>query len=489
MTDRIDVAGIPVDNVSIDEALSRIEGFVISGKPHFGVAINPEKVIKAKQDRVLAKLLRKSDLNFCDGVGVIWAVRIFYHEHLKARVTGVDLFLKLLELADKKHWRLYLLGARPEALKKVVSIVGDRYPGIVMVGWHDGYFTPADEPALVEEIAQAHPDILFAGMGSPKQEKFISSNKTSMGVPFSMGIGGSYNVLSGEFKRAPAAVQRLGLEWLYRFLLDPKRLPRILSLPRFVGIVLRSPRRHVESVDFFGISISNKDMDDLLAIADEFIQSHTPHLVVTLNGEMAARAFRDKEFLSIVQQAHLVVADGVGIVWGVRMLGSRIEHRVPGIEFANNLLELAQKKGYRIYLLGAKPEVIKRAAANIQKRFPTLVIAGFHSGYFDALEEASIVREIHDLHVDIILVGMGGGIQEKWIWHHRDELGTPLAIGVGGTFDVWSGMVRRAPRFVQKTGTEWLYRLIVQPSRIARMGSIFYFMFQVLAHRRSGRGC
>jgi N-acetylglucosaminyldiphosphoundecaprenol N-acetyl-beta-D-mannosaminyltransferase len=484
MNERIHIAGIPIDSVDMDEALGIVEEFVASRSPHMGVAINPEKVIKAKQDSVLEKILRRSDLNFCDGIGVIWATRLFYHQRIKARVTGVDLFLRLLDLANTRKWRLYLLGSRPEVLSSVVAIVRQRYPGIVVAGSHDGYFGTSDETALVTEIAEARPDIMFVGMGSPKQEKFIAGNLVAMGVPFAMGVGGSYNVLSGEFRRAPARVQRLGLEWLYRFILDPNRLPRILLLPRFIGIVLRSPRKHLDSIDFFGIQITNKDADELLEIANAFVRSGDPHLVVTLNGEMAARAFKDAEFLSIVQKADLVVADGVGIVWGARMLGSRIENRIPGIEFSGALLDLAERKGYTVYFLGARSDVVQRAASNIMERHPGLHIAGFHSGYFDEAEEARMIRQIRKAHVDILLVGMGGGIQEKWIWNHRD-MGIPLAIGVGGTFDVWSGQVRRAPRIVQKTGTEWLYRLVVQPSRVRRVGGIFYFMFRVLTRRRS----
>lgn len=484
MTERIHIAGIPVDNLDMDEALDVIEGFVTSRAPHMGVAINPEKVIKAKRDKTLERVLRKSNLNFCDGIGIIWACRVFYHKRIKSRVTGVDLFLRLLDLADTRGWRLFLLGSRSDVLSKVVAIVKERYPGLTVAGSHDGYFTSGDEPSLVAEIAASRADIMFVGMGSPKQEKFLAENLSTMGVPFAMGVGGSYNVLSGEFKRAPAHIQRLGLEWLYRFVLDPKRLPRILSLPRFISIVLRSPRGHADNVDFFGIRISNRDIDELLEIADDFVASRLPHLIVTLNGEMAARAFKDTEFLETVQQADLVVADGVGIVWGARMLGSRIENRIPGIEFSSSLLALAERKGYRVYFLGAKPDITERAASNAMTRFPGLHLVGFHSGYFDATQEAEVVGRIRESQVDILLVGMGGGVQEKWIWRHRD-LGIPIAIGVGGTFDVWSGLVRRAPRFVQKTGTEWLYRLVVQPSRVRRVGSIFYFMFRVLTHHRS----
>jgi N-acetylglucosaminyldiphosphoundecaprenol N-acetyl-beta-D-mannosaminyltransferase len=486
MGDRLYIAAIPVDNLDMDEALATVASFVQSGLPHMGVAINPEKVIKAKQDRGLETVLRRSDLNFCDGIGVIWALRVFYHERIKARVTGVDLFLRLLDLADARGWRLYLLGSRPEIVSRTAQIVHERYPRVVLAGFHDGYFSAAEEASLVSEISASKADIMFVGMGSPKQEKFLASNLAAMGIPFSMGVGGSYNVLSGEFKRAPAHIQKLGLEWLYRFVLDPKRLPRILSLPRFVGIVIRSPRRHVESIDFFGITIVNKNIDELLETAEAFVGTGTTHLIVTLNGEMAARAFRDEEFLEIVQRADLVVADGVGIVWGARMLGTRIENRIPGIEFSLALLDLAQRKGYHVYFLGAKPEVVERAAANMQHRFPQLQLVGFHSGYFDAHEEMLMLEDMRAKRIDLLLVGMGGGVQEKWITRHRD-LGIPIAVGVGGTFDVWSGVVRRAPRFIQRTGTEWLYRLIVQPSRITRVGSIFYFMVRVLASRRSMR--
>ncbi|MFZ2412668.1 MAG: WecB/TagA/CpsF family glycosyltransferase, partial [Candidatus Cryosericum sp.] len=153
MVERVHVAGVPVDNLDMDEALGVIESFVASRTPHMGVAINPEKIIKAKQDKALEKVLRTSDLNFCDGIGIMWASRLFYHESIKSRVTGVDLFLRLLDLADDRGWRLFLLGSRPDVLSRVVAIVQERYPGLIVAGSHDGYFSEADEPGLVAEIA------------------------------------------------------------------------------------------------------------------------------------------------------------------------------------------------------------------------------------------------------------------------------------------------------------------------------------------------
>src|SRR5450759_1532369 len=132
MTERVYVAGVPVDNLDMDEALATVEGFVASRTPHMGVAINPEKVIKAKQDKALEKVLRKSDLNFCDGIGIMWASRVFYHERIKSRGPVFGLVLLMLAVVNTRGWRLFLLRSPPETLDRVVAIVKERYPGLVV---------------------------------------------------------------------------------------------------------------------------------------------------------------------------------------------------------------------------------------------------------------------------------------------------------------------------------------------------------------------
>jgi N-acetylglucosaminyldiphosphoundecaprenol N-acetyl-beta-D-mannosaminyltransferase len=177
-----------------------------------------------------------------------------------------------------------------------------------------------------------------------------------------------------------------------------------------------------------------------------------------------------------------VIPDGVGIVWGARRFGERIIYRIPGIDFAWETLRLAEKNNYRTYLLGAKENVINNAIKKIKGEFPKLNIAGYHSGYFDKAEEEKILNEINEKNVQILFVGIGGVKQEKWIWDHKD-LNVPLNIGIGGSFDVWSGKIRRAPRIIRKLGLEWLYRTIVQPSRILRAGNLFIFAFKIMFKR------
>ncbi len=479
---RIYVADIPVDNVNREEAINIINGFVNSEAPHFAVAINPEKIIKAYKDCELKEILKKSDLNFVDGIGVIWSAKIFYGARFKERVPGIDLFLNVLHLAEKNGYSVFLLGSTESAINNSVKHLKEDHPDLKIAGFHNGYFD--NEKEVVKIIAKSNADILFVGMGSPKQEKFIFRNLDKLNVRFAMGVGGSFNVLSGEFKRAPEIIQKLGLEWLYRFILDPKRLPRILSLPKFILLVMKIPQQIEEEVEFFGIKISNRPKSENLAIVENFIaEKSKTHLIVTLNGEMASKAFNDKEFLNILKNADLVIPDGIGIVWGARKFGKRIIYRIPGIEFAWDLLSLSEKRNYGVYFLGAKKEVLEKALDKIRSSFPKLNITGFHSGYFDKNEEKEIINEINEKNTDILFAGMGGGKQEKWIWAHK-ELNVPVAIGVGGSFDVWSGKVRRAPAFVQKMGLEWLYRMIVQPTRILRMRHILSFIIKVLFRRK-----
>ncbi|PIW11030.1 MAG: hypothetical protein COW37_00740 [Caldiserica bacterium CG17_big_fil_post_rev_8_21_14_2_50_35_7] len=474
------IINIPVDNITLKEAVKRAEEFTLDSKPHFAIAINPEKIIKANTDTELFEIIRNSDLNFIDGVGISWAFRIFYHEKIKERITGIDLFSTLLESAEKNNKTVYFLGSQEETINKAVKNIKEKYPELKITGFHNGYLQTEEE--IVKQIKKSNTDMLFVGMGSPKQEKFIFRNLNTLGVQFSVGVGGSFNVFAGEFKRAPSLVQKLGMEWFYRLILNPKRLPRIMSLPRFILLVMKKPRIIKNEVNFLNINISNRDFKDTLKVTDSFIKSRSFHLVVTLNGEMASRALRDEDFFQILQKGDLVIPDGVGIVWGARRFGERIIYRIPGIDFAWETLRLAEKNNYRTYLLGAKENVINNAIKKIKGEFPKLNIAGYHSGYFDKTEEEKILNEIKEKNVQILFVGIGGVKQEKWIWDHKD-LNVPLNIGIGGSFDVWSGKIRRAPRIIRKLGLEWLYRTIVQPSRILRAGNLFIFAFKIMFKR------
>jgi N-acetylglucosaminyldiphosphoundecaprenol N-acetyl-beta-D-mannosaminyltransferase len=215
------VAGIPVVPFeSYDQALESIEEAIQAGRKSFCVAINPIKVYRAWHEPELLDILRHTDVCICDGVGVSVASRILCGRSI-ARITGCDLFFKLLHLASQRRWGIYLLGASTEANAAACSQLQKTYPGIRIVGARDGYF--ADSSDVIKQINASGADLLFVAMGSPKQEYWISRHRQEIDARFCMGVGGSLDVASGNLRRAPRVFRATGTEFLYRFALEPRK--------------------------------------------------------------------------------------------------------------------------------------------------------------------------------------------------------------------------------------------------------------------------
>jgi N-acetylglucosaminyldiphosphoundecaprenol N-acetyl-beta-D-mannosaminyltransferase len=214
------------------------------------------------------------------------------------------------------------------------------------------------------------------------------------------------------------------------------------------------------------------------------MKSMTPTHVVTLTPEMCVRADSDPEFNNIIKDARLVVADGVGVVWGEgRRSGSRPE-KIPGIELAEWSLDELNRNSGRVYLLGSKESVISPAAEYVRKNYPHVKVVGCHNGYFKPEEKSRIVSEIAGSNPNLVLVGLGSPKQEIFISKNLTVMNCGVAIGVGGTLDVFAGNVKRAPGFFRKTGTEWVYRTLSEPKkRIGRLPDLFKFIGLVLSKR------
>jgi N-acetylglucosaminyldiphosphoundecaprenol N-acetyl-beta-D-mannosaminyltransferase len=220
---KINLFNISIDNLTMEESLQRIEGFVNSGISHQHVVVNVNKVIKADKDKRLREVINRCDLINVDGAPLVWFSKIL-GKPLKMRVAGTDLFFSLIEMAERKSWKLYFLGAKIKILKKAMDILRTKYPSLRIAGYRNGYWAKEEERKIAEDIKNAQPDILFVGISSPKKEYFLSEYLEGMRVPFVMGVGGSFDILAGEAKRAPVWMQRCGLEWFFRFLQEPKRL-------------------------------------------------------------------------------------------------------------------------------------------------------------------------------------------------------------------------------------------------------------------------
>lgn len=223
----------------MEEALARIEAMLAEERPHLVVTADAAGIVIAQDDPEYREICAAADLVTPDSYGVVWALRRAGHTDVE-RVSGVDLARRLVESSAERGYRLFFLGAAPGVAERAAERMRLEVPGCNIVGTHHGFF-PADSDELVAaEIATTRPDVLLVGMGIPRQEKFLARALALTGARVGIGVGGTFDVFSGRAKRAPRWVRRLRLEWLWRTLLNPRKLSKVKALPRFVSLVLRS---------------------------------------------------------------------------------------------------------------------------------------------------------------------------------------------------------------------------------------------------------
>jgi N-acetylglucosaminyldiphosphoundecaprenol N-acetyl-beta-D-mannosaminyltransferase len=237
---RTEILGCPVDAVTMAQAVARVEAAVTGRDSIQHVAINAAKLVKYQRDEDLRAAIDGSELATADGQVIVWAARLLGRP-LPERVTGIDLMHALLDLARGRAFRVYLLGARADVLARAETAISELYPGIEIAGRHHGYFGPEDEDAVVESIAAATPDLLFVALETPAKEIFLARHRQRLRIPFVMGVGGTFDVLAGERRRAPKWMRSAGLEWLYRLAQDPRRMAGryVVGNTQFILLVLR----------------------------------------------------------------------------------------------------------------------------------------------------------------------------------------------------------------------------------------------------------
>jgi exopolysaccharide biosynthesis WecB/TagA/CpsF family protein len=241
------ILGFPIHAVTMDRAVEVCREAIVAREPLVTGVINVAKIINMRKDQALKQAVMASDLIVADGAGVVWASCLL-GERLPERIPGIDLFENLLALADREGFSVFLLGATPQVLEGVQRQIASRFPRARVAGARDGYFPDSDAESLAQGIRAARPDILFVGMTSPKKEVFLGRWGEIMNVPVCHGVGGSFDVMAGKVKRAPRLWQRMGLEWLYRVLQEPRRLWKryLVTNSVFLGLLVRElVRRHI----------------------------------------------------------------------------------------------------------------------------------------------------------------------------------------------------------------------------------------------------
>ncbi len=246
-----------------------------------------------------------------------------------------------------------------------------------------------------------------------------------------------------------------------------------------------------ERITLMGCSIDNLSMEETLQTIEGFIHTGQPHQHVVVNVDKLVKASRDPELRQIINDCALVNVDGMPVVWASRLLGKPLKERVAGVDLFEALMRRAGEKGWRVFLLGAKEEVVSKVASTYQHKYPKLVLAGYRNGYWKGeAEEAQVAAQIREARPDLLFVAISSPKKEQFLGRYQAEMRIPFAMGVGGTFDVAIGHVKRAPVWMQKSGLEWFYRFLQEPRRMFRryfiedMAFVRLFIKEAMSGRR-----
>jgi len=231
--------------LTMEETIKEIEGRIQKREKTQHVVINAGKVALMEKDEKLKDIVKSCPIINADGQSVVWASKLMGRP-VPERVAGIDLMGKLIEVSARKGYRIYFFGAKEEVVKKVVKVYKDKYPNLNVAGYRNGYFTEADMPSIIEDMKNSKADILFVAFSSPKKEYWLAKYMDAIDIPFCMGVGGSFDVVSGKTRRAPKWMQRTGLEWYYRFMQEPHRMFKryLVGNAKFIDLVLQE-RFHI----------------------------------------------------------------------------------------------------------------------------------------------------------------------------------------------------------------------------------------------------
>jgi len=237
--------------------------------------------------------------------------------------------------------------------------------------------------------------------------------------------------------------------------------------------------------EIYGVGFDNVDINEATDIALALMDREHASYVVTPNAEILWMCHKEEKLRKVVNDADMVLPDGIGVVYGAKILKRPLKSKVAGCDFAEKLMDKMQNTGKSVFLFGAKPGVADKAAENLKEKYPGLIISGTNDGYFK--DDKPIIEKINSAKPDLLLVCLGVPKQEFWMSENKDKLNAKVMAGLGGSLDVFAGVVERAPAVWQKLGLEWLYRLIKEPKRIKRMSSLPLFLFAVIWQRITGK--
>lgn len=500
-TDRI--LGIRISLLGVTELLEHIGAFIRLGRRATIASGNAHSLNIAGRCLWFRRFLIRADLIRLDGAGLQLAAWLLGRE-TAARNTWADFAWKLAEYAATNGFKLFFFGGEPGVAQAAAQRLRERCSELQIAGIQHGYIdlhaNCKDSRELVERINAVQPDILIVGLGMPRQEAWLTHHRASLAVPVAMTAGAVFDYVSGRVRRAPFWMQQTGLEWAYRLIQDPRRMWKryLYGNPVFLMHVLaerivgrhrfEKADRQFESVpavlemashpiavsrrNVMGLPLDFFTAETLLARIIQLARTRQKSILANVNMHALNIAHATPWFRTFIAEATHVFCDGYAAILTARWQHGRSPCRLTYADWFPVMAAAAAKAEVSIYLLGAPPGIAERANAQLQLIAPGLRVVGTHHGFFDktpgSRANTAVLARIRQAEPDLLLVGFGMPLQEKWIQQNRDRIDATVILPCGAAIEYLAGEIRRAPGWMTEHGLEWLGRMFIQPRRLFR---------------------
>jgi N-acetylglucosaminyldiphosphoundecaprenol N-acetyl-beta-D-mannosaminyltransferase len=462
--------------------------------PAMTTAMGVAGIVESRRNQKLQRILNESVLNTPDGMPLVWLGKLFGYRDI-TRVYGPDLLREACAFGVEKRWRHYFWGAAPGIVEKLKEVLEERHPSIEIAGICCPPFRPLtqeEEDQLVEEVNESNTDIFWIGISTPKQLYFMDRIRDRLHCKIICPVGYAFDVNAGVEKDAADWIKYSGFQWLHRAIKQPRlwkrylpdnptfilkvifQLLRFRSFPMCVYERVSQPYKDEDGYDRFPagcVSLSAQTMSQACERVESWIEQGKKKYVNICTADTVVQCYDQPALAKIVMNSGMATTDGMPLVWLARRFGFAFAERVYGPDLMLALCSLSESKGYRHFFYGATDEVLDRLKMNLLAQFPELAIAGMYSPPFRPLEKQEkdeVVEKINASGADIIWCGLGTPKQDYWVSEFRPLLEGSVILAVGAGFNFHAGSVRQAPRWMMKSGLEWLFRLIVEPRRLWR---------------------
>lgn len=466
--------------------------------------VNAHLYNMAVRDEDFRRLLAASDCVVADGMSIVWAANLFGYR-MRERCNLTEAFRAFLRDPDVPPTRCLLIGGDAEIAKKAAANINEKSIHCRVESWLSGYCTDEEYVSCLQEHRDA--DMILLGMGSPKSERIaqMAAGICKRAVIWHIG-GGTVMFYGGVLKEAPVWMRRLGIQWIHRLLVEPRRMWRryLIGNPLFVWNIVKerlggasvyqpeNPTRAsegggrdgiAERISLMGVNINAFTLMSLHDTIAEVIRNKHKAVVANVNAHAMNIAWEQAWFRDFLNESEYVFCDGHGVMLAARVAGLGIPQKITYADWFPRFCEFCAEQGFSLFFLGGEEGVAEKAREQLVKLFPALKVHGCHNGFFNKRRESeenqSVVALINHCRPDVLLTSFGMPLQESWLRENWNDIDARIALPGGACLDYMAGKLKRPPKWMTNYGFEWLGRLYYEPRRLWKrylIGNPLFFL-------------